>query len=100
MLPVARGGTGNATGNAATATRLRDARTVTLTGAVTGSASFDGSEDVTITCEGQGAAAGFLAAHPVGSVFESTSAVSPAGAYGGTWERVPSLGAFKWERKA
>ena len=100
VLPVARGGTGNATGNAATATRLRNARTVTLTGAVTGSASFDGSKDVTITCEGQGAAAGFLAAHPVGSVFESTSAVSPAGAYGGTWERVPSLGAFKWERKA
>ncbi len=100
VLPVARGGTGNATGNAATATRLRNARTVTLTGAVTGSASFDGSEDVTITCEGQGAAAGFLAAHPVGSVFESTSAVSPVGAYGGTWERVPSLGAFKWERKA
>lgn len=100
VLPVARGGTGNATGNAATATRLRNARTVTLTGAVTGSASFDGSEDVTITCEGQGAAASFLAAHPVGSVFESTSAVSPAGAYGGTWERVPSLGAFKWERKA
>ena len=100
VLPVARGGTGNAAGNAATATRLRNARTVTLTGAVTGSASFDGSEDVTITCEGQGAAAGFLAAHPVGSVFETTSAVSPAGAYGGTWERVPSLGAFKWKRKA
>lgn len=100
VLPVARGGTGNSTGDAATATRLKTARTVTLTGAVSGSASFDGSEDVTITCEGQGAAAGFLAAHPVGSVFESTSAVSPAGAYGGTWERVPSLGAFKWERKA
>lgn len=100
VLPVARGGTGNATGNAATATRLRNARTVTLAGAVTGSVSFDGSKDVTITCEGQGAAAGFLAAHPVGSVFESASAVSPAGAYGGTWERVPSLGAFKWERKA
>lgn len=100
VLPVARGGTGNASGNAATATRLRDARTVTLTGAVTGSASFDGSADVTITCEGQGAAAGFLAAHPVGSVYASTSSVSPAGTYGGTWERVPSLGAFKWERKA
>ena len=100
VLPVARGGTGNATGNAATATRLKTARTVTLTGAVTGSASFDGSADVTIICEGQAAAAGFLAAHPVGSVYESTSSVSPAGTYGGTWERVPSLGAFKWERKA
>lgn len=100
VLPAARGGTGNADGNAATATRLRTARTVTLAGAVTGSASFDGSADVTITCEGQGAAASFLAAHPVGSVYETTSAVNPAGTYGGTWETVPSLGAFKWERKA
>lgn len=100
ILPVARGGTGNGSGNAPTASRLASARTITLKGAVTGSASFDGSKDVTITCEGQGAAASFLAAHPVGSVFESTSAVSPAGAYGGTWERVPSLGAFRWERTA
>ena len=100
VLPVARGGTGNDSGNAPTASRLASARTITLKGAVTGSASFDGSADVTITCEGKGAAASFLAAHPVGSLYESTSAVSPAGAYGGTWERVPSLGAFKWERKA
>lgn len=100
VLPVARGGTGNGSGNAPTASRLATARTITLKGAVTGSAKFDGSKDVTITCEGQGAAASFLAAHPVGSVFESTSAVSPAGAYGGTWERVPSLGAFRWERTA
>lgn len=100
ILPVARGGTGNASGTAATATRLATARTIALRGAVTGTASFDGSADVTITCEGQGAAASFLTAHPVGSTYESTSAVSPAGAYGGTWERVPSLGAFRWERKA
>ena len=100
VLPVARGGTGNGSGNAPTASKLAAARRLTLKGAVTGSASFDGSKDVTITCEGQGAAASFLAAHPVGSVYESTSAVSPAGAYGGTWERVPSLGAFRWERTA
>lgn len=100
VLPVARGGTGNGSGNAPTASKLAAARRLTLKGAVTGSASFDGSKDVTITCEGQGAAASFLAAHPVGSTFESTSAVSPAGAYGGTWERVPSLGAFRWERTA
>lgn len=100
VLPVARGGTGNGSGNAPTASRLASARTITLKGAVTGSAKFDGSADVTITCEGQGAAASFLAAHPVGSLYESTSAVSPAGAYGGTWERVPSLGAFRWERTA
>lgn len=100
VLPVARGGTGNGSGNAPTASKLAAARRLTLKGAVTGSASFDGSKDVTITCEGQGAAASFLAAHPVGSTYESTSAVSPAGAYGGTWERVPSLGAFRWERTA
>lgn len=100
VLPVARGGTGNGSGNAPTASKLASARSITLKGAVTGSVGFDGSKDVTITCEGQGAAASFLAAHPVGSVYESTSAVSPAGAYGGTWERVPSLGAFRWERTA
>nr|WP_073294076.1 hypothetical protein [Parolsenella massiliensis] len=100
VLPVARGGTGNGSGNAPTASKLATARRLTLKGAVTGSATFDGSADVTITCEGQGAAASFLAAHPVGSTYESTSAVSPAGAYGGTWERVPSLGAFRWERTA
>lgn len=100
VLPVARGGTGNGSGNAPTASRLASARTITLKGAVTGSAKFDGSADVAITCEGQGAAASFLAAHPVGSLYESTSAVSPAGAYGGTWKRVPGLGAFRWERTA
>lgn len=47
--------TGNAatasicTGNAATATRLQTARTITLSGDVTGSASFNGSANVTIT---------------------------------------------------
>jgi hypothetical protein len=100
VLPIARGGTGNSTGKAATATKLATARTITLAGAVSGSASFDGSANVTITCEGSGSAASFLAAHPVGSVYSSTSSVSPAGTYGGTWKTVPSLGAFKWERTA
>ena len=48
---------GDTTGNAATATRWKTARTISLTGAVTGSASFDGSEDITITTSG-GSAAG------------------------------------------
>lgn len=61
ILPVANGGTGNATGkaasattassctgNSATATKLAAARTISLTGAVTGSASFDGSKNVSI----------------------------------------------------
>ena len=47
-LPIARGGTGNSTGNAATATKLQTARTIALTGDVTGSVSFDGSKDVSI----------------------------------------------------
>lgn len=37
------------TGNAATATRLQTARNITLSGDVTGSASFNGSSNVTIT---------------------------------------------------
>ena len=37
------------TGNAATATKLATARTISLTGDVTGSATFDGSANVTIT---------------------------------------------------
>ena len=37
------------TGNAGSATKLQNARTITLSGDVTGSVSFDGSNDVTIT---------------------------------------------------
>lgn len=37
------------TGNAATASELEYARTITLTGAITGSVSFDGSRNVTMT---------------------------------------------------
>lgn len=42
------------TGNAATADILTTARTITLSGSVTGSASFNGSEDITITTSGGG----------------------------------------------
>lgn len=100
VLPVARGGTGNGSGNAPTASRLASAHTITLKGAVTGSAKFDGSADVTITCEGQGAAASFLAAHPVGSVYVTNSTTNPAGAYGGTWARVPYMDGVAWRRTA
>lgn len=37
------------TGNAGTATKLQTARTITLSGDVTGSTNFDGSNDVTVT---------------------------------------------------
>ena len=41
----------NITGNAATATKLQTARTITLTGGVAGSASFDGSDNVSINAQ-------------------------------------------------
>lgn len=41
--------TGNADGNSASATKLQTARTIALTGDVTGSVSFDGSANVSIT---------------------------------------------------
>lgn len=39
------------TGNAATASKLKDARQISLTGDIVGSASFDGSENKSITTE-------------------------------------------------
>lgn len=41
-------GYGNISGNAGTATKLQTARTISLTGSVTGSGSFDGSENLSI----------------------------------------------------
>lgn len=61
-LKVANGGTGatslaNITvGNATTAEKLKTARTITLSGAVTGSASFNGSANITITTTASSAA--------------------------------------------
>lgn len=45
---------GKLNGNAATATKLASARTITLTGAITGSATFDGSANITINTNGSG----------------------------------------------
>lgn len=87
-------------GAADSAKRLEAARTVTFTGAATGSFSFDGSEDVTVTLQGDSQAEGFLAAHPVGSVCSNTTGVNPGSQFGGTWKSVPSMGAYKWERTA
>ncbi len=41
--------TGNADGNAATATKLQTARTISLSGDVSGSVSFDGSANAAIS---------------------------------------------------
>lgn len=87
-------------GAATSANKLATARTIKLTGAVNGQATFDGSKDITINVEGDSAAAGFLAAHPVGSVYESTSSTSPATTYGGTWKYCPGFEFHRWVRTA
>ncbi|HBO5326404.1 TPA: phage tail protein [Pseudomonas aeruginosa] len=49
VLPIARGGTGNAIGQAATAVKLASPRTLAIAGDATGSAAFDGSANASIT---------------------------------------------------
>ena len=82
--------------SAAKADRLKTARKVSISGAVNGSATWDGSGDLAITVTGDSASAGFLAAHPVG-FYAETSGADPND-YGGTWERAPSIGPHTWLR--
>lgn len=82
--------------SAETANGFDSTRTVAITGAVNGSATWDGSSDLSITVEGDSAAAGFLAAHPVGFYVE-TSGANPNN-FGGTWTRQPSIGPNTWLR--
>lgn len=85
----------------ASAAKLTTARKITLAGAVTGSVSFDGSKDVTITTTGQQAAASFLAAHPVGSYFETSDGGYDPSKMGGTWVQLKGgIGPYKWHRTA
>ena len=81
---------------AETAGRLAEARTVTISGAVNGSATWDGSGDLSIVVAGDSAAAGFSAAHPVGTYIE-TNGYDPSD-YGGEWSMVPSIGPYTWLR--
>ena len=88
-------------GTAASAAKLATARTIAISGAVTGSAMFDGSGDVTIVTTGQSAAAQFLAAYPPGSYYLTSDASFDPSAYGGTWELVYSIGGpITWHRTA
>lgn len=87
-------------GAATSANKLATARTITLTGAVNGSAKFDGSKNITITTTGDSEAASFLAAHPVGAIYHTTKSDNPSTVYGGTWKALPSVEGFKWERTA
>ena len=48
-----------------------------------------------------GEANGFLAAHPVGCIYETTIPESPAVTYGGTWEPINAgMRGYLWERTA
>ncbi|HGM7793975.1 TPA: phage tail protein [Pseudomonas aeruginosa] len=49
VLPVARGGTGNTIGQAATAVKLATPRTISVVGDGTGKASFDGSANASLS---------------------------------------------------
>ena len=91
-------GSSTAGGAANSAKKWDTPRKITLTGAVEGSATMDGSQDVTITVEGDQAAAGFLAAHPVGSIYATSNPENPAVTHGGAWEPLPSADSFKFLR--
>ena len=96
-------GNGHFVGSADSATeaaKLATARKITFTGAATGSATFDGSADVTVNLAASMSAASFLAAHPVGCVYMTTIHANPGTLYGGTWVERPSTGAFLYERTA
>ena len=92
-------GNGHFIGSADSATeaeRFTTARKVAISGAVNGGATWDGSGDLSIVVAGDTAAAGFLAAHPVGTYLE-TSGYDPSD-YGGEWSMVPSVGPYTWLR--
>ena len=75
-LATARGGTGRTDGKAAA---LATARTISLTGDVTGSVSFDGSKNVSISVKKKNAAAQFSAAGTrSGNIAASTNYTVPS----------------------
>ena len=93
-------GSADSATEAASAAKLKTARKITFAGAATGSATFDGSADITVNLAASASAAGFLAAHPVGAVYMTAIHTNPGTLYGGTWVERPSVGAFLYERTA
>ncbi|ERV76683.1 hypothetical protein Q058_03563 [Pseudomonas aeruginosa BL04] len=91
VLPIARGGTGNAIGQAATAVKLASPRTLAIVGDATGSAAFDGSANasITVTLANTGVADGTytkVRVNPKGLVIGATTL---------TTADIPSLDASK-----
>ena len=66
-------------GNSGTATKLATARTISLTGVITGSASFDGSKNISIATKSDGIGGNI----PIGGV------IAFSGTFGGTNDRFP-----------
>ncbi len=91
ILPVVRGGTGNAIGQAATALKLVSPRTLAIAGDAIGSAAFDGSANasITVTLANTGVADGTytkVRVNPKGLVIGATTL---------TTDDIPSLDASK-----
>lgn len=85
ILPIAKGGTGNATGNATTATKLATARTITVAGDATGSASFDGSANATIKVDVVNATNATTATKWSGATKYVSTAAASGGVNGDIW---------------
>lgn len=77
---------------------LPAATTETLGGVKPDGKTISISPDGTLTAQSSDVEAAFLAAYPVGSVYLTTNKNNPSTKYGGTWEQLPSMGAFAWER--
>lgn len=85
ILPIAKGGTGNAAGRATTATKLATARTITVTGDAIGSASFDGSANATITVDVVNATNATTATKWSGATKYVSTAAASGGVNGDIW---------------
>lgn len=85
ILPIVKGGTGNATGRATTATKLATARTITIAGDATGSASFDGSANATITVDVVNATNATTATKWSGATKYVSTAAASGGVNGDIW---------------
>lgn len=99
ILPVTKGGTGNANGTVA---KLTTARTIRTNLGSTGTASFDGSANISpgvtgtlpVANGGTGvttSASIGLKSYPVGAVYISYVNTSPASLFGGTWSQMTGV---------
>lgn len=84
------GAAASCTGNAATASKLATARTITISGAVSGSASFDGSANISISVAANGLLDTDMGHNNVGSLcfaapyLATVSTIAPGGTIAGS----------------